>query len=234
MKGQKNICMGIAGLLLCASSAMAQSQPTARLTPDEERWLAGTWPVLLYARDEGLPLDVVVQPQPSPGLPPIALAYIDGRCKFVFSMRGNPEVQATLSRIAPELLDATLELMAAHELGHCRRHVGGAWHALPDGHAQTRSTAMNAQAEQEDRQAVRREEAYADLVGLAWTYQHHRPLYARLHAWLVAERTLLQDPGGAHDTLAWARLATQGERWAGPAIFETANALWVRGLDAAR
>ncbi len=222
------------GLLLGALTAVAQA--AGGLTAEEKRWLEGVWPVLLFARDSGLPLDVVVQPQAAPDLPPIAMAYIGGRCKFVFSMRGNPEVQATLARIEPELLDATLELMAAHELAHCRRHVGGAWHALPDGHTRPVSTVMNLQqrARHEVRQAVRREEAYADLVGLAWIHLHHRPLYARLHAWLMAERALLQDPGGPHDTLAWARLAADGDSWAGPAIFDAALVLWAQGLDAAR
>jgi hypothetical protein len=233
MKGRMFVKVMI-GLMLGALAGVAW--PADGLTTEEQRWLSGVWPVLLFARDSGMPLDVVVQPQPAPDLPPIAMAYIDGRCKFVLSMRDNPEVAATLARIQPELLDATLELMAAHELGHCRRHVGGAWYRLPAGHSQPVKGTMSLQqrAEYDDRQAVRREEAYGDLVGLAWTQLHHRALYPQLHAWLVSERKLLKDPGGAHDTLAWTRLAAPGPDWAGPAIFDTALLLWAQGLDAAR
>jgi len=38
-----------------------------------------------------LPLDIVVQPQPTPGKAPLALAFVDGRCKLVLSMRENPK-----------------------------------------------------------------------------------------------------------------------------------------------
>jgi hypothetical protein len=214
--------------LLAASQCAA-----AGLTPLEQQWLHGAWPVLLYARDAGLPLDVVVQPQPTAGLPPMAMAYIDNRCKLVFSLRGNPDVESSAGRIEPELFDATLELMAAHELGHCRRHVDGAWLELPAGHVSRLPATLAAEvrAAYEEMEAVRREEGYADLVGLAWTQRHHAPLYARLQAWLVAERTLGRVPGGHHDTLAWARLADDAARLGGGSIFEAADALWPQGLD---
>ena len=86
------------------------------LTSTEQRWLQGAWPVVVFARETRLPLDIVVQPQPTPGVAPLALAFVDGRCKLVLSMRGNAEAQRTLERIEPELLDAALELMAAHEV----------------------------------------------------------------------------------------------------------------------
>ena len=95
----------------------------ADLTPTELRWLKGAWPVIAFAKDAGLPLDIIVQPQPTPGAAPLALAYVDGRCKLVLSMRGNSEATASLERIEPDLRDAALELMAAHELGHCRRYL---------------------------------------------------------------------------------------------------------------
>ena len=206
------------------------------LTPTELRWLQGSWPVLTYARDAGLPLDIVVQPQPAAGLPPIALAFIDGRCKFVLSLRDNPEVQATVARVDPDLLDAALELMAAHELGHCRRHVSGAWRSLPAGRVQPGPEKLppQARADYEDMQAVRREEGYGDLVGLAWIGEHRSAQYARMHAWLVAERSIMRVPGGHHDTLAWVALAASAQRLAGKDIFEAAALLWEDGLEAAR
>ena len=35
------------------------------LTPLESRWVRGVWPVVAFAKSAGLPLDVVVQPQPT-------------------------------------------------------------------------------------------------------------------------------------------------------------------------
>lgn len=210
----------------------ANAGHAAGVTPTEARWLQGAWPVLLFARDAGLPLDIVVQPQPAAGLPPMAMAFIDGRCKLVFSMRDNPEVQATVDRTEPELFDAALQLMAAHELGHCQRHLSGAWRQLPAELSAALPPRLDARthAALEDMQAVRREEGYADLVGLAWVQQHQAPLYARLHTWLMRERSLERVAGSHHDTLAWAQLATRAERLGSSSIFAAADALWREGL----
>jgi hypothetical protein len=186
------------------------------------------WPVVAYARQARLPLDVVVQPQPAPGAAPLAMAFVGGRCKLVLTMRGNPEARATIDRIEPELLAPALELMAAHELGHCRRHLDGAWHADAGG-----AFARAPGAPGFDRQAAsvamaarRREEAYADLVGLAWTQRRHPQQYARLHAWLVAERSRDRIPGSHHDTLAWLGFARHGDALAAPTVFDAAAAVW--------
>jgi hypothetical protein len=40
-----------------------------------------------------------------PGAAPLALGFVDGRCKLVLSMRGNAEAQSTLDRIEPDLLE---------------------------------------------------------------------------------------------------------------------------------
>ena len=212
---------------LCASAAGA-----AELTATEARWLQGAWPVIAYAREAKLPLDIVVQPQPNPGAAPLALAFIDGRCKLVLSMRGNAQAQATLDRIEPELLDAALELMAAHELGHCRRYRDGAWYRLPSGFAASPSDTPAAQWQTAyaSMQAARREEAYGDLVGLAWTRQRHPQQYEKLHAWLVKERSDDLIPGSHHDTLAWLRLAGDGQALTQTSIFAAAAALWTDGL----
>ena len=205
----------------------------ADLSATETRWLQGAWPVISYARGAQIPLDVVVQPQPTPGAAPLALAFVDGRCKLVLSMRGNPEAQATLERIEPALLDATLELMAAHELGHCRRYLDGAWYGVPAGFVADLPAALGAdvRAAWADMQAARREEAYGDLVGLAWTRLQHPHLYERLHAWLMAERAADLIPGSHHDTLAWVRRAREGyEPSTQAAMFSAAAAVWAAGL----
>lgn len=205
---------------------------SAELTPVESRWLEGAWPVLQHARVVGLPIDVVVQPQPAAGLPPIAMAWIGGRCKMVFSLRENPEAEATMQRIEPSLLDVTLELMAAHELGHCWRHVSGHWRRLPEGMALRVPPALDSpmRSAYEDMQGTRLEEGLADLVGLAWTRQRHPARYAAVHAWLVAERLHEHQPGSHHDTLRWVHLAQRGERLDGDSIFVAAHALWRSGL----
>ena len=220
--------------VLVAALGLLPACPAAELTATEVRWLLGVWPVVVYAQQAGLSLDIVVQPQPTPGAPPLALAFVAGRCKLVLSMRGNAEVQATLDRIEPELLDVTLELMAAHELGHCRRYLEGAWHGLPAGFVAAVSAAPTRELRDAyaDIQATRREEGYGDLVGLAWTQRHHPRQYATLHAWLWAERSRERTPGSPHDTLAWVRLASHGMVFEpGPgAIFASAAALWSAGL----
>ena len=220
----------ISGLILLACAAPACLP--AELTLTEARWLKGVWPVVAFARQANLPLDVVVQPQPTPGAAPLALAFIDGRCKLVLSMRGNPEAQATLERIEPDLMGATLELMAAHELGHCRRYVDGAWYRLPTGFATglPEDTGPELRAAHAAMKAARREEGYADLVGLAWTQRQHPQHYARLHAWLVAERSRDLIQGSHHDTSAWVRLVASGAALQHSSIFAGPADLWAAGL----
>ena len=218
----------LASILLATSACLA-----ADLTELECRWLAGARPVIAFARAEKLPLDIVVQPQPTPGAAPLALAFVEGRCKLVLSMRGNPEAQATLDRLAPALRNLTLELMAAHELAHCRRYVDGAWTALPAGFAAPgvpRGLPADTQAAYLDMQATRREEGFADLAGLAWIQQRHPQHYATLYAWLVRERSKELIAGSHHDTLAWLKLAQDGAVLAHASIFAAAARLWPAGL----
>jgi hypothetical protein len=223
------VCRGLA-VLLAATGAHA-----ADLSAVETRWLQGMRPVLNYARSSGVALDIVAQPQPSAGAAPLAMAFVDGRCKLVLSMRGNPEAQATLDRIEPDLLDATLELMAAHELGHCRRYLDGSWYALPAGFVAGVPAAIGPELQEawQAMQATRREEAYGDLVGLAWTQRRHPHLYARLHAWLVAERSRELVPRSHHDTLAWVRKAASGVVRDETSMFTAAASVWQAGLAAA-
>ena len=194
----------------------------AELTATETRWLQGAWPVVEFARHTGLPLDIVVQPPPTPGAAPLAMAFIGGRCKLVLSMRGNSEAPATLERIDPELPDATLELMAAHELGHCRRCLDGAWSGWPSGFAANPGAQRDAGSA--DRHpplaAARLEESYGDLVGPAWAQPHLPRPYARLWAWLVAERSNDRLAGTDHDTLAWLRWATPDPALRSESIFD--------------
>jgi hypothetical protein len=221
----------IAGALALASATCC----AADLTETETRWLQGAMPVIAHAQQIRLPLDIVVQPQASPGLPPLALGFVDGRCKLVLSMRGNPEAEATLERIEPALRGPALELMAAHEIGHCHRYLDGAWMGVPAGFvAAAAPSKLNADQRQAwlDMKATRREEGYGDLVGLSWTQQHHPELYGQLRSWLLKERSRDLIPGSHHDTLAWVKLAGDGRAFTGPDLFDGVNALWKAGLAA--
>jgi hypothetical protein len=162
------------------------------------------------------------------------MAYIDGRCKLVLAMRGNPEAQATLDRIEPALLGPVVEAIAAHELAHCWRHVQNTWGTLPAGHPEfaglQRVTAEQAELLQ-DMWRTRREEAFADLVGLAWTLQHHPARYEAVHAWHVSLRAQQAVFTGPHDTRKWVSLAQDKAAFRPSAsIFEQVDGLWETGL----
>jgi hypothetical protein len=227
--GKRWVAGVLAGGLVWGAATAA-----VELTATERRWLEAAVPVLQYARAQELPLDIVVQMQPSPGETPLGLAFIDGRCKLVLSMRGNPEAQATLDRIAPALVGPVVEAIAAHELGHCWRHLQQRWGTLPPG---LRAAPMASRLTPEQVELLtemwrtRREEAYADIVGLAWTLQQHPQRYAEVHAWHVRLRAVQAVDTGPHDTRVWVRLAGDAVAFA-PAgsIFEQAEALWRAGL----
>lgn len=221
----------LGGIVVCI--AWVSPCCAAEFTPTETRWLASAWPVVVYARRTGLPIDIIVQPQATPGDSPIALGYVDGRCKLVLSMRGNPMAEEVLLSLPVGLADAAIELIAAHELGHCRRYLDGAWYDLPKGFAPAVPEGLSSdlRAAYLDMRASRREEAYGDLVGLAWSAQHHPELYARLHAWLVAERSADVVPGSPHDTMPWVVLAANASAaMATGSPFNAAAPLWREGL----
>jgi hypothetical protein len=206
----------------------------ADLTDTEQAWLEAAMPVLGYAREQRLPLDIVVQPQPTPGQTPLGMAFVDGRCKLVLSMRGNPDAQATLDRIPKGLLGPVVEAVAAHELGHCWRHVQRRWGTLPADlqEASPAVTLAPAQAAQwGELWRTRREEGYADLVGLAWTLQRHPTRYAEVQAWHVAQRAEQPFDAGPHDTRVWVQMAGDPSKFTSAAsIFEQAEPLWRAGL----
>lgn len=218
----------LAPLLFCLLSARA---PAAELTPLEQRWIHGVWPVVAALREQQWPVDIVVQPQDAPGAAPLALGFVGGRCKLVLTTRGNAEAQATLDRLPDDLRDAALGLMAAHELhGHCRRHLDGAWRQVPAGFEGTPPATLDAAlaADWRTMRATRLEEGFADLAGLAWARRAHPALYPRLHAWLLAERGHDLIEGSHHDTRAWLQRAAPPA--AEVALADTA-ALWRAVLE---
>jgi len=216
----------------CLIAAHASSRP--ELTETEIKWLKAGAPVLAYAKEQKLPVDIVVQPQATAYHAPLAMGYVDGRCKLVLSMRGNAQAESALVDAAPALAPVLIEAMMAHELGHCWRYVQGAWHTLPAGFANAADDQDDDKELAEKRREMRdtrREEGLADLIGLAWTLKRHPELYAQVHAWLEKTRADQPVPGSHHDTRAWVRLAK--DRSAFPAAdtpFEQAWAVWQRGL----
>ena len=219
-------------LLLASHAAPA----AADLTDTERRWLAGATPPVAWALKQGLPIDIVVLPQAQAGAAPIAMGYDEGRCKLVFAMRGNPAAESTLAQIPAPLRQATLEAMTAHEIGHCQRHRSGTFDSLPSGLTdqpdaiESRQPTAELQAMAREMRITRREEAFADLVGLAWTHAHHADQYAQVLAWFDAARSD-ETPRGFHDTRHWLALAHADDAFAEEASpFDLAAGMWLRGL----
>ena len=66
--------VALAGLLLMLPAARAVD-----LTPIERTWLEAALPVLSFARQQALPLDIIVQPQPTPGQTPLGMTDLPYR-----------------------------------------------------------------------------------------------------------------------------------------------------------
>ncbi len=229
----KRVTILLLAALPWAGTAWA-AEASPRFTDAEARWLAAGEPVLTYARRQGLPIDIIVQPQDAPGHAPLAMGYDQGRCKLVLSMRGNPAVQSTADSIPAHLFSAVAEAVTAHEIGHCWRYVHGVWHTLPAGFSDNGDQGLD-DAELEklvrDMRETRREEGFADLVGLAWVRLRHPAVYAEVHDWLTRVREHQPVPGAHHDTRAWVRLARQAASLGSdPSVFVSVLPLWKQGL----
>lgn len=223
----------LAAVAVCAAS-QAASAATADLTALEKRWLLASYPVLDYARNLPLPIDVVVQPQAGPDDVPLAMGFDGGRCKLVLSLRGNPDAEKQLAGVAPAEQGELIEAMAAHEIAHCWRYAQGAWHALPAGFVEVGEESAadpSLLAASKAMREMRREEGYADLVALAWTRRSHPADYARVHAWLDKLRAVQPVARSGHDTRVWVKLAADASRFGTASQpFEDAATLWKAGL----
>jgi hypothetical protein len=225
-------------VVLTASTALPESAAEPELTATEQRWLAGATPVVAWALHQGLPVEILVLPQARAGDAPLALAYTDDhRCELVFAMRGNPAAERTLETIPAPLQQAVLEAMTAHEIAHCWRHRDGAFSSLPAGFSdapdaiEARQPTAELAAIAREMRVTRREEAFADLVGLAWTRRHHAEGFAEVLAWFDQVRAD-ETAHGFHDTRHWLALAREPQAFAsadGP--FAQAMSLWRQGLS---
>jgi ADP-ribose pyrophosphatase YjhB (NUDIX family) len=222
--------------LLIASFALfpALASAGAQLTDMETRWLKAASPVLAYSQRIKLPIDIIVQPQARPNDVPLAMGFMDGRCKLVLSMRGNPDAEKVLDKVPEAQRGVLMEAMAAHEVGHCWRYAQGAWHALPAGFVETGEETADDPALLVESKAMRenrREEGFSDLVALAWTKRHHPESYSLVYNWLAELRKHQPVAGSGHDTRVWVRLASDGsvfQETASP--FEDARSAWRQGL----
>lgn len=219
---------------LVAVGLLSSPSHAATLTDMEMRWLKAASPVLAYAQSIKLPIDIIVQPVARPTDVPLAMGFVDGRCKLVLSMRGNPDAEKVLDKVPAAERGVLMEAMAAHEVGHCWRYAQGVWHALPAGFEETgEETAADAAllAESKKMRENRREEGYADLVALAWVQRHHPDKYKQAYAWLSALREDQPVARSGHDTRAWVRLARDGTAVRPTSTpFEDASAAWRKGL----
>jgi hypothetical protein len=209
-------------LFVCFAAACTGAG-AADLTAQEVRWLKAAAPVLAYSQTLQLPVDITVQPQARPDDVALAMGFANGRCKLVLSLRGNPDAERELAGIPSAQLDLLIETMAAHELGHCWRYARQNWHALPAGFV----AAGTATADR----ATRREEAYADLVALAWTQWRHPDHYAAVYRWMRTLRDSIPLSGNSHDTRTWLRLAAEPQRLGVVAQpFADVAPLWQEGI----
>lgn len=220
-------------LILLSLLPFTVAAQASSLTELEIKWLSAGKPVLEYARSLKLPLDIIVQPQQAPGQVPLAMGFEKGRCKLVFSMRGNDEAEATLDGVPEADHAVMIEAMTAHEIGHCWRYANGTWHSLPAGFVESGEERGKAEllAAAREMRETRREEGFADLVALAWTHRAHPAHYGRVFAWLEQLRADPVVPRSHHDTRAWVKLAKDASVFPQAGTpFEQARAPWNQGL----
>jgi hypothetical protein len=214
----------VVALFLVLTATAVQAEAT--LTALETQWLDAAEPVLAYADEQGLPLDIVVQPETKKGDVPLAMGYDGGRCKLVFTFRGNQKADEILAGVAPAQVSAVIQAVIAHEVGHCWRHTRGTWRTPPAGFV------ADADRRHRDMQQTRGEEGFADLVALAWTSSRNPDQYTKVHAWLQQVRNHDVPPGSHHDTRVWIRLAQDRAAFKKTGTpFEQATAVWVAGRD---
>ncbi|WP_426110261.1 hypothetical protein [Massilia sp. PWRC2] len=229
--------------LLAATACLAA--PAAELTAQEIRWLQAAAPVLAWAQQGQLPIDIVVQPQAGPDDVPMAMGFDGRRCKLVLSMRGrSDDADAIFAGVVLEQRSWMIEAMAAHEVGHCWRYVQGVWHALPAAFAQRAAArppagedaaavladAAPMAAVRREIMLMRREEAFSDLLALAWTARRQSARYPAVLAWLRSVRGQPPLASGGHDTVAWLDLAADPASLTAVASpFEAVALLWRAG-----
>lgn len=212
---------------LLAISSLAFATDYDELDALEKSWIILASPVINTALNElNLPLDVVVLSQPTPNFGPVGIRYKDGRCHLILSIKNNPAALKLILSMDEGIKDILIQAIVAHEIGHCWRMVRNEIGELPPHFTVIPSTPVV-----EEMNMKRREEGFADLVGLAWVHKHHPRRYEQVHAWFTKSRANPPIAGAPHDTRAWIRLAKKEafEKTRG-SIFEQAKHIWQQGL----
>lgn len=222
-----------AAIAILSMSLAAHAE--AEFLPIEMKWLSAVEPVLNFAAERGLPVDVAVLASHSSRDVALSMSAKKGRCQLTLSLRDNPEAEATLATVRAEQHALMIEVMAAHELAHCWRYIAGKWHALPAGFNESPvAVSADRSAKLTQMLATRREEGFADLVALAWTLERHPQQYESVHAWMRSLRDDQPLVGGPHDTRAWLELTRDDSRFAiERPLFEQAHVIWAEGLKLA-
>jgi hypothetical protein len=206
----------------------------------EQRWVARAVPVLRYAEQRALSVDIVLMSAMPEDHPPLGVGFEDGRCKLALVVRGNRLLRRMLADVPDDLWPTVAESMVAHEMGHCWRRVRGLMHMLPDDSVEAVAR-VGGDPElarlRRETTSMRREEAYADLVSLAWVRERHPQHYARVYDWLVRMRRHPHGTAVPHDTRSWLRIVADPaalDAAGGGDVFERAQALWEQALQGRR
>jgi hypothetical protein len=227
MKQISGAIVAFLGGILATVNCHAEST----LHPIEMKWLAAAEPVLDFARAQGFPIDVIVQPRSTATDVPVAMGVRDQRCKLILSLRDKADAEVSLQDAPLEQHAILIEAMVAHEMAHCWRYMQGTWHTLPAGFVEPQGgDAHELIARRREMRTTQREEGYADLVALAWILQNHPGDYAVVHAWLERVRHDQPLAGSYHDTRVWLQLAKDPTAFPpGSTLFEQVEDMWVTG-----
>lgn len=190
----------------------------------EAQWIAAAARAVDYGRAHGMPISLdVLAGNGLPGHTPIGLASENGSCTLVVSVRDNPTADKLSAMIPPEVLQLFLDGAAMHEVGHCHRRLRG----YPHNERLLPIVAWITPVRDWFARRVRAEEAYADMVEVAWLARHHPERFHELVAHIVKVRTRFREP--RHDTLRWLDAAlSHGPVDDGGDVFALADQLMAR------
>jgi hypothetical protein len=206
-----------------------QAEPN--LNAIEVKWLTAAEPVLSFAAEQGLNVDIVVQPTSTAHDVPLSMGVKNGRSKLILSMRDNTDAEATLTGVSEANHTLLIEAMVAHELAHCWRFAQGQWHQWPARFTEAPGESRESTESQRSMWATQREEAFADLVALAWIRLAHPSDYTQVHAWLEGVRSDQPVANSYHDTRRWLSLAKSAAVFSNDkSLFEQAHTIWADGF----
>ena len=153
---------------------------------------------------EALPLQILPPRGQSLGGSPVEMQFQSGQCLLKLRTRGNPVAEWLLAQAQPEDRTLWMQAVLVHEIAHCWR-----WQQAHDPSLQQLATLMASPGARTDAAVARQvqrqlgqEEAFADVVALAWVAG---AAPQRFEAILQAFQRLRSDPrlsAGPHDTRA--------------------------------